>query len=336
MVTLKELARLLNISVSTVSKALNDSEEISTATKDKVKQLAEELNYRPNRIAQQLKANKTKTIGVIVPDILNPFFAEVLYGIEQEASMYGYDIIVYLSNELLDKEKRSLKLLANGSVDGFILAIARESQVKNEIEHLKRSITQGVPVVMFDRVADALECHKVVVDDYQSVYDATEYLVKKEHKKRILLLSNIEDLSVGKLRIKGYSDAMTDNGLEANINVLKLGNENDMESHIHRCLKSYPDTDAVLSIDHLTGIIAINTIKNLGKHIPEDLSVIGFGYRDAELLSSPKISIIHQKAHEMGLISTRMLIDELENIGNTKTFKTIVLQSELKLLNTTR
>lgn len=332
MTTLKELAALLNISVSTVSKALNDSHEISDKTRDRVKELAAELNYKPNRIAQQLKTNKTRTIGVILPTVTNPFFAEVLHGIEMAATNNDYDIIVCLSNETMHKEERSLELLSSGSVDGFIMAVARESQVKNQTEHIKAILDSEIPVLMFDRVVSDINCDKVIVDDFKSVYEATEYLIEKEQRKHILLVSNIEELSVGKLRTKGYTKALEDYNLKPHI--LKLDNAVDVEDSIHNFLQKNKEIDAIISIDHVTGIVAINMAKKLGKEIPKDLSVVGFGYEHTQLLSSPKISIIHQKAHKIGELSMKLLIDNM----NTEIHKlqTIVVPSELKLSESTK
>ncbi len=331
MTTLKELAALLNISISTVSKALNNSHEISENTRIRVKELAVKLNYKPNRIAQQLKTNKTKTIGVILPTVTNPFFAEVLHGIEMAATNNDYDIIVCLSNETLHKEERSLELLSNGSVDGFIIAVARESQVKKQAHHIQTILDSKIPVLMFDRVVNEINCDKVIVDDFQSVYEATNYLIEKEHRKNILLVSNIEELSVGKLRTKGYSKALQNHNLKPNI--LKLDNAVDVEQSIFNYLSKNNEIDAVISIDHITGIVAINMAKKLGKKIPKDLSVVGFGYEHTQLLSSPKISIIHQKAHKIGEISMKLLID---NIGaEDHKLQTIVVPSELKLSEST-
>lgn len=332
MTTLKELAKLLNISVSTVSKALNDSHEISATTKRRVNELAEKLNYKPNRIAQQLKSNTTKTIGVILPTVTNPFFAEVLHGIETNATKNKYDIIVCLSDESLTKEQRSLELLSNGSVDGFIIAVARESQVLEQTAHINTVINNKIPVLMFDRVVNEITCDKVVVDDFQSVFEATEYLIKIEQRKHILLVSNIEELSVGKLRIKGYQKSIEDANLKSN--VLKLSKVDDVEKHIYNYLQDNPETDAIVSIDHITGIIAINMAKKTGKNIPKDISVIGFGYEHTQLLSSPKISIVHQKAYEIGEMSVKLLIDNLKSEDHK--VKTIVVPSELKLGESTK
>lgn len=327
MTTLKELAALLNISVSTVSKALNDSHEISEKTRVRVKELAVKLNYKPNRIAQQLKTNKTKTIGVILPTVTNPFFAEVLHGIEMTATNNDYDIIVCLSNETLSKEERSLELLSNGSVDGFIMAVARESQVIEQTDHIQAILDSKIPVLMFDRVVNEIKCDKVIVDDFQSVYEVTQYLIEKENRKNIVLVSNIEELSVGKLRINGYTKALQDHNLKPN--VLKLDNAVNVEESIYKFLTKNNEIDAIVSIDHVTGIIAINMAKKLCKDIPKDLSVIGFGYEHTQLLSSPKISIVHQKAHKIGEMSMKLLIDNI-NAEDHK-LQTIIVPSDLKL-----
>lgn len=332
MTTLKELAKLLNISVSTVSKALNNSHEISEKTRIRVKELAVKLNYKPNRTAQQLKTNKTRTIGVILPTVTNPFFAEVLHGIEMAATNNDYDIIVCLSNETMHKEERSLELLSNGSVDGFIMAVARESQVKKQTQHIQSILDGRIPVLMFDRVVNDINCDKVIVDDFQSVYETTQYLIEKEKRKHILLVSNIEELSVGKLRTRGYSKALQDHNLKPNI--LKLDNAVDVEKSIYDYLVKNNKIDAIISIDHVTGIVAINMAKKLGKKIPKDMSVIGFGYEHTQILSSPKISIIHQKAHKIGEMSMKLLIDNIKTEGHK--LQTIVVPSELKLSESTR
>src|SRR5690606_20126656 len=207
MVTLKQLAKELNVSISTVSKALNNSKEIGDDTTKRVKELAELYNYKPNKVALSLKQNKTKTIGVIIPDILNHFLAKVLFGIEREAALHGYNIITCISNESLDQEKESLQLLANGSVDGFILSVAQETQIKNEVNHFKEAISLGLPIVMFDRVAHDVLCDKVIVDDFDAVYKATKMLLL-EGRKNIAFISSIDDLSVGKLRERGYNKAI--------------------------------------------------------------------------------------------------------------------------------
>lgn len=331
MVTLKELAKLLNVSVSTVSKALSDSSEIGESTKRRVLELSKELNYKPNRVAQQLKSSKTKVIGVVVPSLINPFFAEVLHGIETTIAKDDYDMIVCISNENLAKEKRSLDLLANGSVDGFLVAVARETQVKQNYEHLK-SINASMPIVMFDRVVNEIECNKVIVNDFQSVYDATKYLVEKESRKHIVLISNIEELSVGKYRIDGYTKAVKESGLD--VNILKVAHQENQKQYIYNYLEDNPQIDAILSIDHITGIMALNMAKQLNKAIPKDISVVGFDYSGSELASNPKLSVINQKPLEIGKKTAKLLLKTLTTKEKVP-LKTIVISSELNLNDTT-
>jgi LacI family transcriptional regulator len=185
---------------------------------------------------------------------------------------------------------------------------------------------------MFDRVVNEIKCDKVIVDDFKSVYEATAYLIEKEQRKHIVLVSNIEELSVGKLRTKGYSKALEDHNLKPNI--LKLDNAVDVEESIYNFLVKNKEIDAIISIDHVTGIVAINMAKKLGKEIPKDMSIVGFGYEHTQLLSSPKISIIHQKAHKIGELSMKLLIDNIKSEAHK--LQTIVVPSELKLSESTK
>jgi len=332
MVTLKELAKLLNVSVSTVSKALSDSSEIGETTKKRVTELANELNYKPNRIAQQLKSSKTKIIGVIVPSLMNPFFAEVVHGIETTLGDYNYDMTVCISNESLEKEQRSFDLLSTGSVDGFIVAVARETQADYNIQHFEQ-LDKSTPIVMFDRVLNDVSCTKVVVDDFQTVNEATTYLIDNENRKQILLISNIEELSVGQSRIKGYNKAMEDAGL--NSCVLKLDGEPNPDEIILKYLKEHSNIDAIISIDHITGIMALNMCKNLNRKIPEDISIIGFGYVDSKFISSPKLTVVDQKGFKIGQTSAKLLLDELNSEAKFKP-KTIMVKSQLNFNETTQ
>ncbi|TCK67501.1 LacI family transcriptional regulator [Winogradskyella wandonensis] len=332
MVTLKELAKLLNVSVSTVSKALSDSSEIGEATKKRVTELANELNYKPNRIAQQLKSSETKVIGVVVPSLMNPFFAEVVHGIETTLGNNNYDMTICISNESLEKEQRSFYLLSSGSVDGFIVAVARETQIKYDIKHFE-TISKNAPIVMFDRVLNDIDCNKVVVDDFNTVFEATRYLIQKENRKHILLISNIEELSVGKHRVNGYKKAVEEHNLKTNI--IKLDREESPDELIKNYLQAHQEIDAIISIDHITGIMALNSVKALSKNVPEDISIIGFGYVDSEYVSSPKLSVINQKGFQIGQLASQILVDTLASAEKVN-FKTEMIKSELELNETTK
>lgn len=327
MVTLKQLAKELNVSISTVSKALNNSEEIGEDTVKRVKELAELYNYKPNKVALSLKQNKTKTIGVIIPDILNHFLAKVLFGIEREAAKYGYNIITCISNESLEKEKESLRFLANGSVDGFILSVAEETQVKNEIDHFKKTISQGLPIVMFDRVAHDVMCDKVIVDDFDSTYNATKGLIS-EKRKNIAFISTIDGISVGKLRERGYNKAILE-GKSHQPLVLKIKNKDDHQKKIITFLKKNKTIDGVISADSSSGIIAINAAINMGLKVPKDISVIGFASKSDSFHTIPKLTTIRQHAKEIGACAAQLLINRLQNKEVEEDVKTRIVKTTL-------
>ena len=328
MVTLKQLAKELNVSISTVSKALNNSEEIGEDTVRRVKALAERYNYSPNKVALSLKQNKTKTIGVIIPDILNHFLAKVLFGIEREATQRGYHIMTCISNESLEKEKEALTLLANGSVDGFILCMAEETQIKNEIEHFKKTINKGLPIVMFDRVAHDVFCDKVIVDDFDATYRATKSLLS-ENRKKIAFFSSVDELSVGKLRNHGYKKAIQEQGGQ-DLLELKMKKGDDYQKKILEFFEAHRDVDGILSADNASGVIAINTALHLGFKVPEDLSVIGFTSQSISMLSMPKLAAIRQHAKQIGASAADLLINRLEKKHDEDLdYKTTIVKTSL-------
>lgn len=335
MVTLKQLAEQLNVSVSTVSKALHESEEISKETIERVKALAKQLNYQPNKVAISLKSNKTMTIGVIIPNILNHFFAKVLFGIEEQAAQKGYDIIICISNETYSKELQSFEVLGNGSVDGFIVSIAEETQVLNHSQHIESILQQNIPVVMFDRVSEAIECDKVIIDDFGAAYEATKHLLN-EGRKQIVLLSDIKELSVGKLRVNGYLKAL-DEATDYNNEpvLLHVSSNDDIEERITSLFQQYPDTDGILSIDNTTGVVAMHKALKRNIRIPQDLSIIGFSDENVLPFTDPKLSTITQHAVDIGKASVNLLIDRLnmkdQTAPTTKTIKTnLVLRGTTK------
>lgn len=315
MVTLKQLAKELNVSISTVSKALNNSDEIGEETIKRVKELAELYNYKPNKVALSLKQNKTKTIGVIIPDILNHFLAKVLFGIEREAALHGYNIITCISNESLDKEKEGLQLLANGSVDGFILCLSQETQVKNEVAHFKKTIAQGLPIVMFDRVAHDVLCDKVIVDDFEAVFNATKLLLD-EGRKNIAFVSGIDDLSVGKLRERGYNKAILEYSDQRPL-TLKISKIDDYQSKIKTFFENNT-IDGIISADNASGVISINTAISLGLQVPKDVSVIGFSSNYIANHSIPCLTSIRQHAKDIGANAAQLLIRRLQSKNSTE------------------
>jgi LacI family transcriptional regulator len=335
MVTLKQLAEQLNVSISTVSKALHDSDEISPDTIERVKDLAKLLNYKPNRLAVSLKNSKTNTIGVIIPNILNHFFAKALFAIEQEATKQGYNIITCLSNELQSKEIDSLQLLSNGSVDGFIMSIAEETQVANKVDHINAIISQNIPIVLFDRVSEDIDCDKVIIDDFGAAYEATKHLLS-EGRKHIVLVSDIDELSVGKLRTSGYLKALSDTPSYKNEPVVvTTKKDTSLEAVIDQLFIDNSAIDAILSIDNTTGVVALQKALNLNYNIPQDLSIIGFSDENVLQFTNPKLSTVSQHTLDIGKASVKMLINNLNDKTSVKkTIKTI--KTKLVLRGTTK
>ena len=336
MVTLKHLAEQLNVSVSTVSKALKNSEEISPETIERVQALAKFLNYKPNRLAVSLKSSRTNTIGVIIPNILNHFFAKALFAIEREASKHGYNIITCLSNEKQSKEADSIQLLSNGSVDGFIVSIAEETQVNNSHDHLNALIRQNIPLVLFDRVSDDIDCDKVVIDDFGAANEATTHLLS-EGRQNIVLIGDIENLSVGKLRTNGYLEALEKfESYKGTPKVYTIKKNDKVEDIVTQLFDENPKVDGIISIDNVSGVAALQKALQLGFIVPEDLSIIGFSDENVLPFTYPKLSTISQHTIDIGKTSVSLLIDRLKNEDETDKKKTKTIKTKLVLRGTTK
>src|SRR6478735_1506581 len=334
--TLKQIAKELGVSVSTVSKALNDSPEISEQTKVKIKEYAKLKNYKPNVIGLNLKNRKTKTIGVIIPNILNSFFAKVFSGIEKVADENGYNVIMCISNESLDKEEHTLEMLSNGTIDGFVLSISEEAQKTHDYRHFISIINDGTPIVMFDRTTDQVECDKVIVDDFDSGQYATQRLIDLGCKN-IALISTLNNLGVGKLRAKGYLKALQDNNIPVNENIIiRSDSEIDLVDRITE-LYSNNLVDGVFALGENDSVAALKVGVKKGYKIPKDLKIIGFA--DGILASrrlSPSLTTVSQHGIEIGEVAVKLLIDRLESKEENKPFETVVIKTQLRERESTK
>jgi len=333
--TLKQIAKDLHVSVSTVSKALNDSPEISEQTKAKVQEYAKLKNYKPNIIGLNLKNRKTKTIGVIIPNILNPFFAKVFTGIEKVADEKGYNIITCISNESLEKEVHALDILSNGTIDGFILSISEEAQKLGEFNHFKQIINEGTPIVMFDRISEDVDCDKVIVDDYESAVNAVQHMIKTGCK-RIALLSSIDNLSVGKLRAKGFYAGLEKRGAKVDESLVIL--TDSTEDFDTRLDTVFTDTkiDGVFALDEHASVSAMKAAIKKGYKIPEELSIIGFADGVWSKRLTPSMSTVSQHGPEIGEAAAKLLIERLESTDEDQKFRTEVIKTELRQRESTK
>lgn len=333
--TLKQIAKQLGVSVSTVSKALNNSPEISEATKMKIKEFAKLKNYKPNITALNLKNQSTKTIGVILPNILNSFFAKVFTGIEKVAEEKGYHIITCISNESLQKETHAMELLSNGTVDGFILSISEQSQKEDFFEHFSNCINDGTPIVMFDRVTDKVKCDKVIVDDLDSAFDATQHLISIGCKK-IALLSTIDNLSVGKLRAKGFFKALEQKQIPFNESQIILTDDAEVFEEKLEVLFSQNKLDAIFALDEHASVSGLKLALQNGYQVPENLSIIGFADGVWSRRLTPSLSTVSQHGPEIGETAARLLIERLETKNQENPYKTITVKTELRYRDSTR
>ena len=337
--TLKQIAKELGVSVSTVSKALNDSPEISEPTKIRVQEYAKLKNYKPNVIGLNLKNRSTRTIGVIIPNILNQFFAKVFTGIEKVADEKGYKVITCISNESLEKEINALEMLSNGTIDGFILSISEEAQKLQKFDHFKTIINEGTPIVMFDRIADEVNCDKVIVDDLDSAFDATNHLIKTGCKN-IALFSSIDNLSVGKLRGDAYKKALEKAGMKVNEKLIVLSeNADDFDSKATGFLDKNK-VDAIFAVDEHASVMAMKMAMKMaikkGLKIPDELSIIGFADGVWSRRLTPSLSTVSQHGPEIGEVATKMLIEKLESKEEIYNHKTTVIKTELRQRESTR
>jgi LacI family transcriptional regulator len=310
-ITLKQIARELDVSISTVSKSLRNSMEIGEETRLKVQAFAKFYNYKHNNIALSLKNRKTKSIGIIIPEIVHYFFSTVIKGIEQVANEHGYSVVICLSDDSFDKEVLNMEMLTNGSIDGFIMSLSKETQYKVDFQHITEVINQGMPVVMFDRVTNDILCDKVIIDDKSAAYEAVQSLIDNGRKK-IALVTTVDYVSVGKLRTEGYEKALLDNGLPFNEDlIIKIEDVDTCEITIGQLLHDRA-FDAVFAVNELFAVTIIKTANKMGLKVPEDLAVIAFTDGIISKYSTPTITTVSQSGEKMGNKAAKMLIERLE------------------------
>jgi len=305
-ITIKELSKILEVSISTVSKALNDSYEISDSTKERIKAAAKTYNYKPNKLAVNLKSGKTNTIGVVLPSIKNFFMSRVLRGIDSVIAKSNYNIIISITNESFDKEVQSVQTLSNGLVDAIIIAVSEETQIKKDFSHLS-NLVGDLPLLMVDRIVNSINCDKVLVDDYNAIFNAVNELIF-EGKKSIALVSSINNLNVGKLRTKGYLAAIQNKQEPMVID----GQEGFIESELSKLIESNK-IDAIMALDQESSLAAfrIGKVKKVLNN--KEVSIIGYASRVISEHLTPKLTTIDQHGKKVGITSARLLLKRLDS-----------------------
>lgn len=295
-VTVKTLAKELNISIATVSKALNDSYEISKDTKQKVWDLAKKLKYERNPAASNLRSHKTKTIAVIIPEIANNFFSLAINGIEEIARKRDYHVLIYQTHENSETEIAFTDSLLSGRVDGILISVSSSTE---NYEHFKE-LVKKIPVVFFDRTIDAIDAVKITTDDYESAYNATCHLIENGCQN-IAYLYALNNLSTGKNRLAGYQDALKDHGVKAHNDLIVNYDKNEEKNYdnIKQLLMSQKPDGIISSIEEFA-LPCYYVCRELNLNIPDDLKIISFSNLSTAALLSPSLSTITQPAFEIG------------------------------------
>lgn len=323
--TLKDIAKILKLSPSTVSRALRDHPDISSATKKRVISLANQLDYQPNSIAQSLTTKRTKTIGVIVPEIKQPFFAAVINGIEESAFKAGYTIIVCQSNESYKREVVYTRLLVSHRVAGLLVSLSKET---DDFDHFKVLQQREIPMVFFDRVNDEIKASKVVVDDYHGAEAVVSHMIERGYK-RIAHLAGPENLSLCRLRRKGYIDTLLKYGLPIeNELIVSVGLDNsDGVIGFRKLLTLTKRPDAIFAVNDPVATGAFTAIKAYGLKIPQQMALAGFSNTFMTSLLDPPLTTVEQPSYEIGKTALELLMEQIN--GGTKPWT-----DELKILET--
>lgn len=328
-VTIKDIAKALGVSTSTVSRALRDSHEISTATKQMVLDVAEKLNYRPNPIALSLKERKTRSIGVIVCEIANSFFSQIINGIESVAYDKGYNVIISQTNESYEREVIDLQNMASRAIDGLLISVSTET---TDFTHINELHKRGLPIVFFDRIASDIKTHSVIIDNYKGAYEATEHLIHAGYKN-IAAIGNSEFLSITVDRMAGYKDALTANGIKIDKKLIKYcfyGGMifSEVEDTVNQLLIQKKKPDAIITLSDKLTTGCLKTFNRRGLRVPEDIAIVGFSNSDLTELTNPPLSVVKQPAFEMGRAATELILQIIESKRPVTEFEKRIMSTE--------
>ncbi|MDK2910844.1 MAG: LacI family transcriptional regulator [Bacteroidales bacterium] len=326
--TIKDIAKKLGVSVSTVSRALKDHPDISEKTKALIRNFANEMNYRPNVLALSLRKQKSNTIGLIIPEIVHHFFSSVISGIEDLTYREGYNLIICQSNENQFRESTNLQTLIDHRVDGIIVSMSKST---TNFHHFKKAHDDGIPMVFFDRICDAVETDRVVMDDFEGGRLATEYLINKGCRN-ILHLAAAPNLLIGRNRRDGYIEALRQNNIPVRDKfILKCDTREEVLTMQNHILSLVPQIDAIFAVNDSTAIAVIQMLRRNGFRIPEDIRVIGFGDGPIATIVEPALTTVEQKGYDMGREAVRLLLQRLNNPNVPIDYQTRVFTPTIKV-----
>jgi len=330
--TIKDIATALHLSISTVSKALRGSHEISQETRKTVLAYAREHNYKPNPIAQSLKRGRSKSIGVIVCNIDNNFFSQVINGIESIAHNKDYNVIITQSQESYEREISNTEHLASRAVDGLIISLSAETR---NIDHLTKLHQKGLPIVLFDRVTDEIPTHRVIANNYKGAYEATQHLLQQGYC-RIAHITSSGSLSITLERLEGYRQALLDGGIKPDDRYIKFCQHGGMikeETHqaLAELLQMPEKPDAIFTASDRLSTTTLSQLRKMRICIPGDIALVGFTNSISADIFNPALTAVVQPALEMGKLAMEMLIQIIESRRPVTHFEKRVLETELMI-----
>ncbi len=325
-INIKVLAKKLNISTSTISRAFNGSTDINKETKERILAFAREHNFLPNHYASNLRDKKSKTLAVIVPEIANDFFAQAINGIEEVARKKGFYILLYRTDDIFEKEVSFINYLNNGKADGIIMSVSGEA---NDHNYLRKLEQKNIPIVFFDRVYEDIDVSKVTTNDYESSFDATEHLISTGCKRIAYLVIN-KSISIGKVRMQGYVDALVKHGVPFDDElVIDCSQDEKINYSIIKQVLEDLKPDGIFSSVERLAFATLYVCNDMNISIPDDLKIVSFSSLQIAPLLNPALSTITQPAYEMGIKAATLLFDALEKKGQFVPRKHIVLKSKL-------
>ena len=332
-VTIKDIAKELGISASTVSRALKDHPDISAKTKEAVNELAKKWHYKPNAVALSLRHSKTNVIGVIIPEIVHHFFSSVISGIEEVAHKAGYNVMMFQSNESFEREKANVQALLSSRVDGVLVSMSKETK---DYSHFKELRDNGIPIVFFDRICNELSCDNVIVDDFAGAFSAVEHLIEIGCK-RIAHLSAPQHMLLAQNRQKGYKQALLKHKVSVDEDlIIKCDNYEEAIEKMPELLSLPEPPDAIFAVNELTAAGAMLAVKKYGYRVPEDIAVVGFTDGLVSRVTDPTLTTLEQHGYEIGLKATNLLLERISNDSDNYEPVTKVVKTNLIVRGSTR
>lgn len=324
-VTLKNIAEKLGISVATVSKALKNYPDVNKETKEKVLSLSQSLKYKPNSFAQNLRNQESKAIGLIIPEIVHYFFSNIIEGVVASAEKEGYLVILLKSDESFAHEKKLLELLVRKNVDGILLSLSGHTI---RFDHIKEIINLGIPVVLYDRISKSLNCSKVLINDINAAFNATEYLIKTGCKKIAHISGELKPQTTID-RFIGYKKALEKNNIPYDKSLVYLSENLSFEDGCNlaeKIISDHPDLDGVFVLTDLLAAGVLNKFSELKINVPNQVSVMGFSNWFLSLITTPRLSTINQPGKEMGEKAFNLLFEEIKILKEGKPFEPKIIE----------